>query len=186
VLVRWLSVLTDLRIWAAVAISGILSLLTLTCLGWSFSTTLVQREEDLARMSQDERLEVELRTIDRLGEELVGVDIGGQLDEAIAEQEQAIRDLQANGQLDAEGELALDELHAELRRTREGLKKPAPKKKSGELEQIGPRRAEKANLVPPWAAALGCGLGIFALGGAAAVLTLRTFSSDDEAPDEPG
>jgi hypothetical protein len=173
--VRWLSIWRDPRIWLVVLLAAFVRV------GWTWyvdrelSGELAAYEADLAKLPPEERLEAELRTADALATNVLGVDLGVDVEQIAALQREASLELQ-----DAVGASELDAALAEVA--------PRPRPRPIDVEEIPVIRyeAERGWEPPAWLLAGAFG-GLVALAGAAGSLfLLRSTGGDSPADDTPG
>jgi hypothetical protein len=156
--VRWLSIFSDPRIWAAILIAAALRAGWAVWWSWTVDAELAAREAALEKLSPEERMEAELRTADALAREVLGVELG--VEAALAG--------------DDELERALQELTARPR------KPPAP---IGEIPVIRFDEPRQQDL-PAWLVAGAFGAAILVVGAAGSWTVLR-MTADDESSEPP-
>lgn len=118
---RWLSIFRDPRIWLVVLLAAMVRVGWAAYLQHTLGAEIEAYEADLAELSSEERLEVELRTADTLAREILGVDLGVEVEELAAIQRDAFAELDPESLDRMEGDSELDAALAEL-----AVRRPKP------------------------------------------------------------
>ena len=191
---RWLSIFAEPRVLIVVALGWVFFGGMLVVFGLLFGGIIEERAADLQGLSTEERFAEDLKTLDRLANEVLGVDMA---DEALHEIDAQLRNLEAI-QRDEDADPKTKEAAAQLPRHLEDAKigairsqieggpanppptAPAAARPPPSDDPFLARNAPRAppqGVIPPWAAAAGCGLAILAFGGLASLLVLRSTGS---------